>query len=92
MRSFFDAAPDISKSVPMLIGSVTEEGNRMRSRPSEDEWRVNLAKAYGNEKVSGTPNGSDAVAGQFEIRGDLDLYGRASAPAPDRRRGLCCGS
>ena len=52
MRSFFDAAPDISKNVPMLIGSVTEEGDRMRSRPSEDEWRANLAKAYGNEKAT----------------------------------------
>ena len=27
MRSFFDAAPEISKNVPMLIGSVSEEGN-----------------------------------------------------------------
>ncbi|MFP5248997.1 MAG: carboxylesterase/lipase family protein, partial [Acidobacteriota bacterium] len=27
MRSFSDAAPEISKDVPMLIGSVSEEGN-----------------------------------------------------------------
>ena len=33
LRSFFDAAPDVSKNVPMLIGSVSEEGNHMRSRP-----------------------------------------------------------
>jgi para-nitrobenzyl esterase len=26
---FFDAAPEISKNVPMLIGSVSEEGNQM---------------------------------------------------------------
>jgi para-nitrobenzyl esterase len=52
MRSFFDAAPDVSKNVPMLIGSVTEEGNHMRSRPSEDEWRANLAKAYGDDKAT----------------------------------------
>ena len=52
MRSFFDAAPDVSKNVPMLIGSVTEEGNRMRSRPSEDEWHANLAKAYGDDKAT----------------------------------------
>ena len=52
MRSFFDAAPEISKNVPMLIGSVTEEGNRMRSKPTEEEWRANLVKAYGDEKAT----------------------------------------
>lgn len=52
MRSFFDAAPEISKNVPMLMGSVTEEGNRMSSHPTEDEWHANLAKAYGDEKAT----------------------------------------
>ncbi|MGA2851673.1 MAG: carboxylesterase family protein, partial [Terracidiphilus sp.] len=52
MRSFFDAAPEISKNVPMLIGSVSEEGNRMSSRPTEEEWRASLTKAYGNEKAT----------------------------------------
>jgi para-nitrobenzyl esterase len=47
---FQDAAPEISKDVPMLIGSVSEEGNSMRSRPTEAEWRANLAKAYGDSK------------------------------------------
>ncbi len=51
MRSFFDAAPEISKHVPMLIGSVTEEGNRMSERPTEEEWRANLSKTYGEEKA-----------------------------------------
>ena len=51
MRSFFDAAPEVSKNVPMLIGSVTEEGNRMSQRPTEDEWRANLSKAYGEDKA-----------------------------------------
>ena len=51
MRSFFDAAPEISKNVPMLVGSVTEEGNRMSSRPTEEEWRASLSKAYGDEKA-----------------------------------------
>lgn len=50
MRSFFDAAPEISKNVPMLIGSVSEEGNRMSSRPSEEEWHANLTRTYGAEK------------------------------------------
>ena len=44
MRSFFDAAPEVSKQVPMLIGSVSEEGNQMSSRPTEQEWHANLAK------------------------------------------------
>jgi len=52
MRAFFDAAPEISKSVPMLIGSVTEEGNRMSSRPTEEEWHANLTKTYGEEKAT----------------------------------------
>jgi para-nitrobenzyl esterase len=52
MRSFFDAAPDISKNVPIIIGSVTEEGNRMSSRPTEEEWHANLAKTYGEEKAN----------------------------------------
>ncbi len=52
MRSFFDAAPEISKNVPMIIGSVTEEGNRMSSRPTEEEWHANLTKAYGEEKAT----------------------------------------
>src|SRR4051812_46666338 len=51
MRSFFDAAPAISKNVPILIGSVSEEGNRMSQKPTEDEWRANLSKAYGDEKA-----------------------------------------
>jgi para-nitrobenzyl esterase len=51
MRSFFDAAPEISKNVPMLVGSVSEEGNRMSSRPTEEEWRASLSKMYGAEKA-----------------------------------------
>ncbi len=52
MRSFFDAAPEISKNVPILVGSVTEEGNRMSSRPTEEEWHASLSKAYGDEKAT----------------------------------------
>ncbi len=52
IRSFFDAAPEISKNVPMLIGSVTEEGNRMSSKPTEEQWHATLAKAYGDEKAT----------------------------------------
>jgi para-nitrobenzyl esterase len=53
VRSFFDVAPDVSKNVPMLLGSVSEEGNQMHNRPTEEEWRANLAKAYGEDKATG---------------------------------------
>lgn len=52
MRSFVDAAPEISKNVPMLIGSVSEEGNRMSSRPTEEQWHANLTKAYDEERAT----------------------------------------
>src|SRR5690606_11910792 len=51
MRSFFDAAPEVSKNVPMLIGTTPEEGNRMSERPTEDEWRANLTNMYGADKA-----------------------------------------
>jgi len=52
MRAFFDGAPEISKQVPMLIGSVSEEGNRMSSRPSETEWLATLTRTYGDAKAA----------------------------------------
>lgn len=52
MRSFFDAAPELTKDVPMLIGSVSEEGNRMSSNPTEEEWHATLTKEFGATKAS----------------------------------------
>ncbi len=52
VRSFFEEAPAISKDVPMLIGSVSEEGNRMSSNPSEQEWHATLAKTMGDAKAT----------------------------------------
>lgn len=51
VRSLFDAGPEVSKNVPMLIGSVSEEGNRMLSRPTEAEWQATLARTYGEAKA-----------------------------------------
>ncbi len=51
MRSFFDAAPDISKNIPILFGSVSEEGNSMSSRPIEAEWLAALTRNYGETKA-----------------------------------------
>ena len=52
MRSFFEGAPAISRDVPILIGSVSEEGNRMSSRPTEAEWVATLTKSYGDAKAA----------------------------------------
>ncbi len=52
VRSFFDVAPEVSKNVPMLLGSVSEEGNQMASRPTEEQWHANLAKVYGEDKAA----------------------------------------
>ena len=52
MRSFYDAAPELTKDVPMLIGSVSEEGNRMASNPTEEEWRATLSREFGETKAS----------------------------------------
>ncbi len=51
MRSFSEGAPEISKNVPMLMGSVSEEGNSMRSRPTEAEWMATLTRNYGEAKA-----------------------------------------
>ena len=52
LRSFLDAAPEVSKNVPMLIGSVSEEGNRMSSKPTEAQWHATLAGVIGDAKAS----------------------------------------
>ena len=57
MRSFFDAAPEASKNVPMLIGSVSEEGNRMSYKPTEEEWYAGLAKTYGEQNATAIVSG-----------------------------------
>jgi para-nitrobenzyl esterase len=51
MRSFYETAPEISKNIPMMIGSVSEEGNRMSSRPTEDEWKANLTRSMSEAKT-----------------------------------------
>ena len=52
LRSFYDVAPEISKDIPMLIGNVSEEGNRMASRPTEAEWHATLSRTYGEAKAT----------------------------------------
>ncbi len=52
LRSFFDAAPEISKNIPMMIGSVSEEGMQFRLQPTESEWLDTLTRSYGSEKAT----------------------------------------
>jgi para-nitrobenzyl esterase len=52
LRAFYDAGPEVSKDVPMLIGSVSEEGNSMRSRPTEEQWHATLTRQIGAEKAT----------------------------------------
>jgi len=52
LRPFYDAAPEISKNIPLMIGSVSEEGTSFRSNPSEAEWRGNLTKTFGEAKAN----------------------------------------
>jgi para-nitrobenzyl esterase len=51
-RPFHDTVPEISKHIPVMIGSVSEEGYSFHSNPAEDEWRTTLAKTYGADKAN----------------------------------------
>jgi para-nitrobenzyl esterase len=68
VRSFFDGAPEISKNVPMLLGSVSEEGNQMHSRPTEEEWHASLVKAYGEDKATALVAGLKKAHPEKSIR------------------------
>lgn len=43
LRSYFDAAPNASRTVPVIIGGTSEEGMRFSQNPTESEWRAQLA-------------------------------------------------
>jgi para-nitrobenzyl esterase len=68
MRSFFDAAPEISKNVPLLFGSVSEEGNSMLSRPTEAEWLATLTRNYGEAKAKALVAGLKKAHPEKSIR------------------------
>jgi para-nitrobenzyl esterase len=68
MRSFYDAAPGIAKSVPVLFGSVSEEGNSMLSRPTEAEWVATLTRNYGEAKAKALAAGLKKAHPEKSIR------------------------
>uniref|UniRef100_Q026I7 Carboxylic ester hydrolase n=1 Tax=Solibacter usitatus (strain Ellin6076) TaxID=234267 RepID=Q026I7_SOLUE len=51
-RAFYDVGPELSKNVPMLIGNVSEEGNSMRSRPTDEQWHATLSRNFGEAKAA----------------------------------------
>ena len=68
LRSFFDAAPEISKNVPLLFGSVSEEGNSMASRPTEAQWLASLTRTYGEDKAKALVAGLKKAHPEKSIR------------------------
>ncbi|MBN8817568.1 MAG: carboxylesterase/lipase family protein [Sphingomonas sp.] len=50
-RSYQDVGPDVSKDVPVLIGSVSEEGMSYGSNPTEAEWRATLERNFNAQKA-----------------------------------------
>jgi para-nitrobenzyl esterase len=68
MRCFYDAAPEISKNIPILFGSVSEEGNSMSSRPTEAEWMATLTRNYGEAKAKALAAGLKKAHPEKSIR------------------------
>ena len=52
LRAFYDTAPEVSKDVPLLVGSVSEEGMSYNSNPTEEQWHANLARSLGEPKAT----------------------------------------
>ena len=67
-RSFYDVGPEVSKNVPMMVGSVSEEGTRMSDNPTEPEWRDRLAKALGPDKGNALADAMKAAHPEKAIR------------------------
>jgi para-nitrobenzyl esterase len=68
IRSFSEAAPEIAKDIPMLMGSVSEEGNRMSSRPTEEQWHAGLVRAFGETKAAALVSGLKKAHPEKSIR------------------------
>ena len=51
-RAFSDGAPEISKDVPMLMGSVSEENMQFSFNPDEAQWLSTLGGAVGEDKAA----------------------------------------
>lgn len=52
LRSYFDAAPDASRTLPVIIGGTSEEGMRFSQNPTEAEWRTQLGQTMGETRAN----------------------------------------
>jgi para-nitrobenzyl esterase len=68
VRSYRDVAPEVSKHVPVIIGSVSEEGMRFSDNPSETEWRARLSRALGEAKANALADAMKAAHPEKAIR------------------------
>ena len=51
VRSYFDAAPEVSKQVPVVMGNVSEEGMSFSQNPTEAQWRAQLGGFLSADKA-----------------------------------------
>jgi para-nitrobenzyl esterase len=68
VRSFNDAAPEVSKNVPVIFGCTSEEGMRFSQNPSEPEWRAQLVEAWGEERGNAIVDAMKAAHPEKAIR------------------------
>jgi para-nitrobenzyl esterase len=52
VSSYSSAVSDVSKDVPVIIGSVSEEGMQYRQNPTEAQWRDHLTGLIGGAKAN----------------------------------------
>lgn len=68
LRSYQDVAPEVSKDVPVLIGSVSEEGMSFSQNPDEAQWRATLTQQFGADKANALVAAMKAANPQKSIR------------------------
>ncbi len=68
LRSFHDAVADSARTVPVMIGSVSEEGMQYHLDPTETEWRAQLSTAYGAAKADRLVSAMKAAHPEKQVR------------------------
>jgi para-nitrobenzyl esterase len=68
LRSYFDAAPDASRTIPVVIGGTSEEGMRYSQNPTEEEWRAQLTQSLGASRAAALVNGMKRAHPEKAIR------------------------
>lgn len=68
LRSYFDAAPDASRTVPVMIGGTSEEGMRFSQNPTEAEWRTQLGTTMGESRANALVDAMKAAHPEKAIR------------------------